>query len=63
MHKILSIVAITILLCSCSQKTKKMVGLTSSGPDEYQVQKQKPLFVPPHYDLPPPPEPETKKKK
>jgi len=63
MNKILPILAITIALCACSPKTKKMIGLTTSGPDEYQVQKQKPLFVPPHYELPTPTAPEPKKKK
>ncbi len=41
------------------------MGLVSAGPDEYKVQKNKSLEIPPHYYLPEPmnpasPEPEEK---
>ena len=63
MRKILSALAITVLLGACSNNFKKTVGLARSGPDEYQVQKQKPLYVPPHYELPEPKVNDLKAKK
>lgn len=40
------------MIVGCSKKMKHKVGLTTTGPDEYKVQKNKPLEVPPHFDLP-----------
>ncbi len=51
MHKTLSVIALILTLSSCSNATKQAVGLTTSGPDEYQVRRQDPLYVPPHYEL------------
>lgn len=40
------------MVAGCSKKMKHKVGLVTTGPDEYKVQKNKPLEVPPHFDLP-----------
>lgn len=45
---------ITLLLTSgCSKSLKEKIGITTSGPNEYKVQRNKSLEIPPHYDLPP----------
>ncbi len=49
MKKLLLIIAILFLSIGCSSKTKKTLGLTETMPDEYQVQRNKSLEVPPHY--------------
>jgi hypothetical protein len=49
MKKILLIIAVLFLSIGCSSKTKKTLGLTETIPDEYQVQRNKSLEVPPHY--------------
>ncbi len=49
MKKILLIIAVLFLSTACSKKTKKTLGLTETMPDEYQVQRNKSLEVPPHY--------------
>ncbi len=49
MKKILLIIAVLFLSTGCSKKTKKTLGLTETMPDEYQVQRNKSLEVPPHY--------------
>ncbi|MBA2628608.1 MAG: DUF3035 domain-containing protein [Rickettsiaceae bacterium] len=49
MKKILLIIAALFLSIGCSSKTKKTFGLTETIPDEYQVQRNKSLEVPPHY--------------
>lgn len=54
MNRALLLVATLILTCSCSNKMKHAVGIVTPGPDEYKVQKNKPLDVPPHYELPAP---------
>ncbi len=43
------ILCIALVLTSCSKKFKEKVGLTTTGPDEYQVQKNKSLETPPQY--------------
>lgn len=54
MRKI-GIILLTLLVATgCSKKVKQKVGLTTTGPNEYKVQKNKPLEVPPHYHLPEP---------
>jgi len=50
MKKILFTFATIFLLTSCSKTTKKTLGLTEDMPDELQVQKVKPLEVPPHFN-------------
>ena len=49
MKKILLLIAVLFLSIGCSSKTKKTLGLTETIPDEYQVQRNKSLEVPPHY--------------
>lgn len=53
MNKIIYIIFAALILTSC-QKMQNKMGLTTTGPDEYQVQRSKALEVPPHYDLPDP---------
>jgi hypothetical protein len=50
---VLSLLAIVLsgVLSGCSNSTKKMLGITSSGPDEYQVTSNRPLEMPPHFDI------------
>lgn len=47
----LSALSLTMLFTSCSHKTKKNLGLASSGPNEYSVGKNKPLEIPPHFEI------------
>jgi hypothetical protein len=54
MGRLCTIAMTLLLVCSCSNKMKEKIGIVTSGPDEYKVQKSKPLDVPPHYDLPAP---------
>jgi len=56
--RILLFVLALLSLTACSNKAKHKLGLTTTGPDEYKVEKNQPLEVPPHYNLP---EPESKK--
>ncbi|RTK92129.1 MAG: DUF3035 domain-containing protein [Rickettsiales bacterium] len=51
MKNILIIISALLLTVSCSNKTKKTLGLIETIPDEYQVTRNKPLEVPPHYNL------------
>jgi len=37
------------LIAGCSQNTKKKLGLTETMPDEYKVQRNKSLEIPPSY--------------
>lgn len=53
MKKLLYILSITLMLSAC-QSMKNKIGLTTTGPDEYQVQRGTTLETPPHYDLPDP---------
>ncbi len=50
--KILVLISSAIFLSGCSTKFKQKVGIVTTGPNEYKVQTNKPLDVPPHYDLP-----------
>ena len=38
-------------IIACNTKFKEKVGLSTTGPDEYQTQKAKSLEIPPHYEL------------
>ncbi|MGV2433448.1 MAG UNVERIFIED_CONTAM: DUF3035 domain-containing protein [Rickettsiaceae bacterium] len=49
---VLFVIALT--LQGCSNKIKQKIGLTTTGPNEYHTERQRPLEVPPHYDLPAP---------
>lgn len=58
MGKILAIAVSLIMITSCT-KMKEKVGITTTGPDEYKVQRGKALEIPPHYDLPVPTTPKA----
>lgn len=49
--KLVMISACAVALISCSQNVKKTIGIAHSGPDEYSVIKNKPLEMPPHFDI------------
>ncbi|MDP4832951.1 MAG: DUF3035 domain-containing protein [Rickettsiaceae bacterium] len=49
MKKILLLSAVLIITSACSKNTKKTLGLTETLPDEYQVQRNKSLEIPPCY--------------
>lgn len=49
MRVMILVLSTMFLLTGCNSKTKKTLGLTETMPDEYQVQRNKPLEVPPHY--------------
>jgi len=54
MQKYLFIVAAMLLVTGCGAKMKQKLGIVTTGPNEYAVEKQRPLEIPPHYDLPVP---------
>jgi len=54
MQKHISIIVTIFLLSACSTKMKQKLGVVTTGPNEYAVEKQQPLEIPPHYDLPAP---------
>ncbi|MGI4775944.1 MAG: hypothetical protein ACRYE9_03325 [Janthinobacterium lividum] len=52
MSRIYIILALSIMVTSCSKNIQQKIGVVTSGPDEYKVQRAKALEVPPHYELP-----------
>jgi hypothetical protein len=53
--RILALVIIALFtLTACSKRMKQKIGLATAGPNEYLVERQQPLEVPPHFDLPEP---------
>jgi hypothetical protein len=51
--RIIFLLVITMLAVSaCSKKVKETIGISTAGPNEYRVTRNKSLEVPPHYDLP-----------
>ena len=46
-------VCFVVALSGC-EETKKILGYQKSSPDEFQVVRNKPLIVPPEFDLVPP---------
>ncbi|MEY3196784.1 MAG: hypothetical protein RLZZ59_150 [Pseudomonadota bacterium] len=54
MKNVLVILASLLLLSACSNRMKQKIGIATSGPNEYAVEKNRPLEVPPHFDLPEP---------
>lgn len=54
MKKYITIIAAMLLISGCSQKVKQKLGITTTGPNEYAVEKQRALEIPPQYDLPAP---------
>lgn len=61
MKKILLIATSFALLTACSKNSKKALGLTETMTDEYQVQRNKSLEIPPHYRLKAPAKKDVKK--
>ena len=43
-----------LFLLSCSKGVKEKIGIINKSPDEFQVYEQKPLAVPPNFELRPP---------
>ena len=54
MQKIFLLITILVITAACSKKLKETVGISTTGPNEYQVQRTKGLEIPPHYYLPEP---------
>ncbi|WP_341787762.1 DUF3035 domain-containing protein [Rickettsia endosymbiont of Cantharis rufa] len=54
MKKIFLLFTVLLITSACSKKLKETVGISTAGPNEYQVQRTKALEVPPHYYLPDP---------
>ena len=54
MKKIFLLFTVLLITSACSKKIKETVGISTAGPNEYQVQRTKALEVPPHYYLPEP---------
>ena len=59
MRIIFLLFAILAITSSCNRKIKETIGIVTTGPNEYKVQRNKPLEVPPNYDLPAPKHRET----
>ena len=51
MRIICLVTLILTMLSGCSNKAKQSLGLVTTAPNEYQVQRSKSLEIPPHYDL------------
>jgi hypothetical protein len=51
MKKILLLSVALIITSACSKNTKKTLGLTETMPDEYQVQRNNSLEIPPCYQI------------
>ncbi|XVN40924.1 MAG: DUF3035 domain-containing protein [Rickettsia endosymbiont of Argas persicus] len=54
MKKIFLLFTVLLITSACNKKLKETVGISTAGPNEYQVQRTKALEVPPHYYLPEP---------
>ena len=63
MRNIVLLLTCLFALAGCNQKLKEKIGLSTTGPDEYKVQRGKSLEVPPHYTLPTPLDAKGKAKK
>lgn len=51
MSKLVICSSAVFLLSACSDRLKHKIGLTKSAPNEYSVQRGKPLDMPPHFEL------------
>lgn len=54
MKKYIAILGVALFISGCSNKIKQKLGVVTTGPNEYAVEKGKSLEIPPHYDLLPP---------
>lgn len=46
------LLTILLIVSACSKKVQEKIGIVSPGPNEYLVQRNKTLEMPPHYELP-----------
>lgn len=46
------LIAIFLTLSACNKKIKETIGMATTGPNEYLVKRNRPLEMPPHYELP-----------
>lgn len=53
MRIFLLLFTILLTVSACNNKVKETIGITTAGPDEYVVTRNKSLEMPPHYELPP----------
>jgi len=53
-RKVFLLFTVLLITSACNKKLKETVGISTAGPNEYQVQRSKALEVPPHYYLPVP---------
>lgn len=60
MNKLAIFITLATLLSACTTGFKEKIGLVTTGPNEYKVQTNKALDVPPHYNLPEPEEAKNK---
>ena len=51
MRLIIAILPLFVLI-SCNKNFKERIGIVTTGPNEYEVTRNKGLEVPPSYDLP-----------
>ncbi len=49
--RLFALIIAALCVTSCSNKTKKSLGLVETLPDEYQVSRSEGLEIPPHYKL------------
>lgn len=54
MKKFFLLFTVLLITSACNKKLKETVGISTAGPNEYQVQRAKALEIPPHYYLPQP---------
>lgn len=54
MKKNFLLLTVLLITSACNNKLKETMGISTAGPNEYQVQRSKALEVPPHYNLPDP---------
>lgn len=54
MTKYIAMIAAALFISGCTPKMKQKLGIITPGPNEYAVEKNKSLEIPPHYDLPAP---------
>ncbi len=52
MRIIYLIITSILALSACNKKVQESVGMVTPGPNEYRVQRNKTLEMPPHYELP-----------
>ena len=51
MKQFLLFCTMLVLLSSCGNKVKNMLGITETMPNEYQVTRNQSLEIPPHFNI------------